>query len=608
VPPIEAPDDEEPAGAEPQPPVRPRAWLSITWRRALLAVEILVILVVLVTLAGIWIGIHALDARDSLEATRLDVTRLRADLVSGQDATADLRRTQRDARAADRDTHDPIWFLGSWLAPIRTTRGLSSVADQLARNALPPLVQVAPSIEPAKLRVGKDTLALQPLAAAAPAITRAAVATAAARQRVGALPTGWVGLVNSARSKTLDQLTSLSGSIDDAARFARVGPSMLGADGTRRYFVAIQNNAQARATGGLVAAYAILTADHGTIRVVQRGNDSELRDASHPVVDLGPAFDSVYGYAEPAQKWSTSNGSPNFPDAADIWAHLWEAQSGEHIDGAIAVDPPGLASVLNVTGPATVPGYPGTFTGADLTSFIEQGEYQQFQGAQASLRKPFVSKVAGAVLDRLLSGAGSPAALATALGQSAGAGHLQIWSSHPGEEAGLQGTPLAGELPRTIAPFAAVAVNNATGSKLDYYLDRSLTYNAGSCSGPSRRSTITVGLLDTAPLHGLPAYVRIREDGGPFRYESVPRERLLVSVYGSDGAQLYGTTLNGRSIDMVPGSEQGHPLFQYDVTLDPGVRSTLTLHLLEPVPRGSAQTKVQPMARGQQTSLDVPVC
>jgi hypothetical protein len=160
----------------------------------------------------------------------------------------------------------------------------------------------------------------------------------------------------------------------------------------------------------------------------------------------------------------------------------------------------------------------------------------------------------------------------------------------------------------TDAPFAAVTFNDSVGSKLDYYLHRSLTYRAASCSGPRRDATITVRLVNRAPRHGLPGYVRIRNDIAPDQPEDVPNERLRVRVYATDGATLSRSTFGGHLIGTVAGVERGHPVFAYDITLPPGAPRKLVLHLSEPVPPGPPLTKVQPMARAQHTNLDVPTC
>jgi len=586
-------------------------------RRLSVAAQILVIVVVLVIAAAVWIVIHAVDAGGRLDAVRDDISQVRADLLAGRDPTTDLRQAQADARAAKNDTHDPVWFVAAWVPPIRTIRGLASAADDLASTALPSVVSVGRSIEPAKLRIAPNRIALQPLRAAAPALTAAAASLARTRDNVAGLPGGW-GLLGDVRDRVLTELGSLAGSVDDAARFARTGPAMLGGSGLRRYFVGIQNNAEARATGGLVAAYAIVTADHGRINVVRRGNDSKLksfiRPRPRPVVSLGAEYNAVYGNYQPAQRWTTSNLSPNFPDAAAIWAHMWQAQSGEHIDGAFGVDPTALAAMLGAAGPVTVKGYPGVFNGGNLAPFIESKQYVAFAGtsqAAQTARKDFVSKVAATVLRKMLSGSGDAAAITSALGNAAGGGHLTLWSANPGEQAQILGTPLAGDLPATRSPFASVSVDSATGSKLDYYLNRSLTYTAASCSGDYRDSTISVTLTNNAPLHGLPPYVRVsgaRDQGRRLQIEKVPRNRLIVFVHATGGAALLGATVDGRPLAMSQGVEQDHAVFSTTLTLDPGTPRTLRLRLREPTAPGAADTKVQPMARAQQTRIAVPTC
>jgi hypothetical protein len=574
----------------------------------IIGVEISVVVLFVVVAAAAWIVIHALEATGRLDDARGDIARLRADLVTGQSPQADLLASERDTAAADHDTHDFVWGAASWLPPVRTVQGVTSALSLLAHQALPPLAQVGPSLQPGRLRVARNKLALAPIEAAAPVIRSAATATATARAQIAALPSGWFNPISSARDKVLSQLTSLSGQVDDASRFATVGPAMLGRHGVRRYFVGIQNNSESRATGGLVAAYAIVTADHGRIEVVARGNDSQLLDASAPTYQPSTGYQREYGNYEPTQRWITSNVSPNFPDAADNWAHLWEAQSGEHIDGSFGVDPYGLAAMLGAVGPVTVPGYPGQYTSSNLAQFIEQTEYVEFPGLDNALRKNFVSKVAGAVLDKLLSGSGAPQAIATALGQSAGEGHLAFWSARPHEEASILGTPLAGALPQTAAPFASVSVDNAFAGKLDYYLNRTLTYQAGGCSAGRRSSTITVTLEDAAPLHGLPAYVRYGGSGASLNVESVPRDRLFVFIHATDGAALVSATLDGRPVQVSPGVELGHPVYLLDVLLQPQVPRTIQLTLNEPASAGPASTKIQPLARPQRTVLAVAAC
>lgn len=573
-------------------------------RRLVLAAAVIVCLVVL---AGAWIAIRALQAKSDLLNARRELTALRADFTAGRPYRSDLDQFQRDAAAAQSKTHDPVWFLASWLPPVHTVRGLAAATDSAARTVLPPLARIAPTLTPARLRVSGDTIDLAPLERAAAPLASVDAAAARIATHVATLPNGWFGPVADARNQFALQTADLSGSLDAAARFARIGPAMLGAHGVRRYFVAVENNAESRGTGGLVGAYTIVAANHGRLRVVQHGTDADLLNAPRPVINLGPDYQAAFGAYGPTTRWATSNLTANFPEAARTWAALWAAQSHQHVDGAFGLDPVALSAILGATGPATVQGSGQVVTAGNVVDLTERRQYELFPSINP--RKSFLDKVATAVIHRALSGSGSAANLATALARSAGTGHLALWSARPAEESVVAPTPLSGQVPPGNGPFAALVVNNDAGSKLDYYLDRSLDYEGGQCRSDGTRFTqAVIRLRNDAPRTGLPAYVRIRDDG-PHRYvETVPTTRLLVSLYAARGAQLVSATLNGGPVDVSPYVDAGRPMFLTNLEIAPQATATLVITLLEPQSARPASTWVQPLVRPQHTLIAVSPC
>ncbi|HVA61494.1 MAG TPA: DUF4012 domain-containing protein [Mycobacteriales bacterium] len=565
-----------------------------------------------VILAGIgWLAVRGLAAEHRLTVAKAAILALRADLLAGRSAAVhtDLVAAQSAAAAADADTHDPVWFAVSFLPPVQTVRGLTEVTDTLARRVLPELAEVGPTVTPARLRVGPHTIALAPLEAAAAPLAAADAAVAVADARAHRLPGGWVGPIGAARASFLRQLDGLAGSLDTAARFARIGPAMLGADGPRTYFVGVQNNAESRGTGGIVGAFAVLSADHGTLRITARGTDHDLRSPPAPVADLGPDFAAAYGQNDATDFWLSTNLSMNFPYAGQLWTSMYEAQSGQRIDGAIGLDPVALADLLAATGPVRVPSTGDLLTPANVVALTEQEAYVRYASfSDQSARKAFLNAVAAAVTSRLLSGSGSARALASALGHAAGTGHLELYSAHPDEQAVIAGTPLGGQIPDDHRPFAAFAVDNAYGDKLDYYLERSLSYTAGGCAGPTRTSTITIRLTNTAPLGGLPPYVRIRSDLHPVRADASPVDGLLMFVYASSGAGFLRATLDGTPIDLMPLAERGHPMFETQLAVEPGRTATLTITVREPTWPGAPETFVQPLVNPEAVTFAVPRC
>ena len=66
----------------------------------------------------------------------------------------------------------------------------------------------------------------------------------------------------------MQQLLTTGARLTHAAAIATdLLPAMLGEDGQRRYLLAFQNNAEPRATGGLVGNVSLLKADHGQLSI-----------------------------------------------------------------------------------------------------------------------------------------------------------------------------------------------------------------------------------------------------------------------------------------------------------------------------------------------------
>jgi hypothetical protein len=379
---------------------------------------------------------------------------------------------------------------------------------------------------------------------------------------------------------------------------------MLGANGPRNYLLVFENDAEARGLGGLPGAFAILHADAGMLRFTRFGNDTALAGAYKP-----PAFDeqfehrySTYGVGV---DFRNSDMSPHFPYAAQIWLSMWQQQTGQRLDGALATDPQALAYLLGVVGPSRLPD--GTEVSANnVVQLTESTVYARF--ANSNVRKAFFVQVARAVVNTLLQHSGGRAReLAQAFGTAVGQRRLLVWSSHPAEEALLSRLPVGGVLPETRAPFVALVVNNAAGSKLDYYLDRSLTYTAGGCNNGRRRSTVRVRLHNAAPASGLPTYVTFRADN-PTPPVATGTERLLVSIYATQGAQLLRASVNGTPVLVVPELERDHLILTVDVELPPGASDDIVFRLDEPARTGRLITVVQPLVRPMKQRLATDGC
>ncbi|MFJ3304691.1 DUF4012 domain-containing protein [Streptomyces sp. NPDC086549] len=578
-------------------------------RTALLAIALL-------PLAGaVWIGVTGLFARRELLAAQRDLDALRHSVAAGSAsgrAAAPARIAEQAVRSAAlhaararRLTTGPVWYSAAELPflgdPVRTVRGAAYAADRLAGDVLPPLTGVLPPSAPHGSGGGMSE-ALAALRQHGPEIARAADVVAEVRSDVRGLPRfTWLPAADRARAGLQRQLDRLAPVMDDASLAARVLPPMLGTQGQRRYFLAFQNLAEARGTGGLPGAFAVLRADRGRLSFERFGNNTEMETAT-PDIDLGAEFSTRYAGSDPIHTWPNSNMSPHFPYAARIWAAAWRKHTGERVDGAIAVDPVTLSRLLRVTGPARMAD--GTELSADnVVDLTERTSYAKYD--DVARRKAFFVDAARAAAGRLMEALDDTRrlpALLVAVNDVQRDGRLKVWSAHAAEQRLLESRPYSGTLPNTPGPFAGLVVNNAAGGKLDYYLDRSLTWEAGACSGGGRTVTVTMALANRAPSSGLPEYVTIRADSPPYRTRPGDN-RLRVSYYAGVGATLVDATLDGRRALLAPGLERGHSVFTKDLELPAGSRRTLVLHLLEPHADGTPTLLRQSLVRPLRTTI-----
>jgi hypothetical protein len=194
-------------------------------------------------------------------------------------------------------------------------------------------------------------------------------------------------------------------------------------------------------------------------------------------------------------------------------------------------------------------------------------------------------------------------------------GHLRMASDDPALRPVLARTGVDGALPAGEAPVAYPVVFNATGGKLDYFLDRSVRYEAGSCSGDRRRAVITTTLTSQVPSTPLPPYLTIRIEDESVTQSRVNRVALMV--YGTRGAKVVAATLDGEPVSAQFGrtetllqvdEEAGLPIAQVYLDLPPGEPRTFAVELDEPIRSGAVRIPEQPLARPLAVEGRAPAC
>jgi hypothetical protein len=170
----------------------------------------------------------------------------------------------------------------------------------------------------------------------------------------------------------------------------------------------------------------------------------------------------------------------------------------------------------------------------------------------------------------------------------------------------LAQTALSGEVPVTRAPYAGLSVVNDGGNKLDYYLDRSLRWQAIGC-GARRAVQVTIKLRNNAPAAGLSPYVTARSDDHTYPVRTGDN-REEISYYATAGAVLDSVTVDKSAASAQLAYDRGHPVFTLDVEVPRGRTTTVVLALTEP-PSGARPVVLnQPSIRPLSVEVDDAHC
>jgi Sec-independent protein translocase protein TatA len=583
---------------------------SRPWRWILVAVSALLLVL------GGWLGITALSAKSSLEQAKESAQQVKEALLKGnsEEAAQRAETALAQAKSAQSTTNSLPWkfaaavpFLGS---PFKAGQQISDVVVGLSSDILKPAAESGIGLSPSKL-YQNGRVDVQLLRQQEPVLVKLSADANRLNEQAAAIPpAGFVPPINTARTQLQNQTAEVKSLLNNTALAAQIGPSMMGADGPRTYLMAFQTVSEARGTGGLLGGFGVLRFNNGKPTVDTLAPNTELFGTA-AAIDLGPEFQDLYGTSRPFTDFRNSNQSPHFPYAAQIWKSMWERQSGEKVDGVIALDQIALSYILSAVGPVKLAD--GEIVSADnVVELTGSTSYIRFPDDQVA-RKKYLQSIATEVVTKMTGQVQSPGKLLEALGRAAGERRISVWSASPAEQKVLEETPLGHVLPDSDAPFAQVIINNFGGNKMDYYLKRDIEYAADGCKGDMRNSTVTVRLSNTAPrdVGSLPEYVA----GGmglpqdlPIK---VPRGSMVssVRVLATKGAELVNLTSNGtRVVPNRENVERGHPSFEIFVVIPPGESGELVFQLSEPIVPGEADVPVQPLIDTPRPKVSVPAC
>lgn len=574
------------------------------------AVAVTVIGAGLVGVATVWA--IATSIKSELDAAIHLVPAVKDDLAASRpsDAAASVEKLRTHTAAARRAAENPVWTLASSVPGLgRNFTAVSEVAraaDDVSRLGLAPLVSVINELDWNSLLPNGSGTSLGPFRDASPIVTSAAHAVRLSADRLHEIDTSQLlPQVAEPLTQATEQLSAAAKTLNIAADATFLAPQMLGSQSPRSYLLMIQNNAEARATGGIPGALAVLSVDNGKLTLGSQSTAGDLGVFS-PAIPVDSEQHEIYS-GRLGKFMQDVNLTPDFPSAAATAQNMWERRTGQRVDGVISIDPIALSYILEATGAVTLTNpdlvtiaagrLPLELSGSNVVRTLLSDVYSEIE--EPEIQDIYFAGVAQEIFRAFSEADNNTQALVTGLTRGAQEGRLLLWSSQVDEQKVLATYPLSGSVVGpSIAPAQfAVYFNDGTGAKMDYHVKRSVQLIKECATEGYEKTTVQITSTNTAPVDAatvLPEYVT---GGGVFGVPPGSVQTNLVA-YGPVQAVVETAKLDGLPVGIAPHLHSNRPVGVVAIRLAPGETRTVDMTFGKIVQHTEPNLVVTPTVQG----------
>jgi hypothetical protein len=300
-------------------------------------------------------------------------------------------------------------------------------------------------------------------------------------------------------------------------------------------------------------------------------------DAGAQAAAIAPIYAEQYGGYGPDRFWQNLSVTPDVVTMSSSIAAAYPlTEGGGEVDGVLTIDALGLARLLELTGPVSVPLWPEPISADNAVDVLLFEHYQELDGAA---RDRFQGLVVAAVVDAVSSRSlATPSVLASTLAPAVTGGHLRLWSADPSAQQLFRRIGADGALPTQSGDdFVQLVTQNGSEAKIDWFLDRSLTYDVAVDPGTGKLlASAEVTLVNRAPSSGVASYLIGGDVGSPM---PAGVNRTLVTLL-SPHVTVAATDDAGQAVPLNLGREVGG-LYAASalVEVPPGASTTIRFRL-----------------------------
>ncbi|QQS16185.1 MAG: DUF4012 domain-containing protein [Candidatus Moraniibacteriota bacterium] len=333
-------------------------------------------------------------------------------------------------------------------------------------------------------------------------------------------------------------------------------------DKTYTFFILLQNNYELRPGGGFLGQYAIVKIKNGELvsTFVEDANllDQRIKNAGITITPPWP----LTRYMQ-IRKWMLrdSNFSPDFPTNAQKAEYFYRLGGGrEKFDAVIAVDAVVFDHVLELTGPISIPGYPGTYSSDGGALQLEEAVEKNYLGDDVSAtakenRKTIMKKLAAEIMSRLATVNNIPK-IATLIQEELRNKDIMLFFHDETLQSLIASVYWDGSVTKDWGSDSLMVVDANLGAlKSDAYIKRSLEYTVDFTSGEHPKATLLYTYAHTA-THGdwrtsdYHTYTRVY---APLGSTYIENSRVKTGGVGTQDDAAFKKTVFGYKVDALIG-------------------------------------------------------
>lgn len=287
-------------------------------------------------------------------------------------------------------------------------------------------------------------------------------------------------------------------------------PKVSALDGKKSYLVLLQNNMELRPTGGFIGSVSRVDFEGGKLKKIEVQDVYALDGSLNLEVEPPKELKTELGVS----RWylRDANWEPDFPTAARQAQWFYNQETGQRVDGVVALDLTGMENLLQILGPLELKDYGEKIDDHNLfDKSITYAESSFFSGSQA--KRNFLNSMLTELFNKMffVHQQNWPGIVGS-LGKSFETKHLMVYLDDPKLFSYISSLNFSGALPRPsdqkpgeIHDFLSLVEANLGANKANFYLDRKLNLETGIGKEGEVTERLRISYTNRSPSEVWPA-------------------------------------------------------------------------------------------------------